>query len=115
MDHKVALITGGATGIGKQTAIQLAEKGCNVVINYRNSALEAETLANELNRRYGTKNFAVQGDVAYSSDCERMVDEAMEVFQKLIFLYIMPGRIFKKESHLQSMGWTSGIICYKEI
>ena len=104
MNHKVALITGGATGIGKQTAIQLAEKGCNVVINYRNSALEAETLANELNRRYNTKNIAVQGDVANSSDCERMVSKAMEVFQKIDILVHNAGPYIQERKPLTEYG-----------
>ena len=43
---KVAIVTGSATGVGRATALQLAERGCGVVINYTKSEQEAqETLA----------------------------------------------------------------------
>ena len=42
---KVAIITGSATGVGAAAAIMLAERGCNVVINYTRSKDEAEETA----------------------------------------------------------------------
>ena len=41
MGKKVAIITGSATGVGAATAVLLAEKDCNVVINYTRSKDEA--------------------------------------------------------------------------
>ena len=38
---KVAIVTGSATGVGAEVARQLAERGCNVVINYTKSEAEA--------------------------------------------------------------------------
>ena len=43
--RKVAIVTGSATGVGAAAAIMLAERGCNVVINYTKSKAEAETTA----------------------------------------------------------------------
>ena len=63
MNKKTALITGGATGIGKKTALYLAENGYQLAINYRNSETEAISLANQLTECFGTKNITVQGDV----------------------------------------------------
>lgn len=77
MRIKTALITGGATGIGKRTALELAEKGHNLVINYRHSEQEARNLANHLSRTYGTKNIIVHGDIASPKDCEKVVDSAL--------------------------------------
>ncbi len=54
MKKKTALITGGATGIGKKTAFQLAEKGYQLAINYRSSDNEAIFLTNQLEKLYGT-------------------------------------------------------------
>ncbi len=83
---KTALITGGASGIGKQTAIQLAEKGYQLVINYRNSETEAVFLAKHLHDCYGTKTIIVQGDVANQDDCLRMVNETLSVFSTVDIL-----------------------------
>jgi 3-oxoacyl-[acyl-carrier protein] reductase len=77
---KTALITGGASGIGKKTAIYLAENGYQIVINYRNSESEAISLANQLTDCYGTKNITVQGDVANMEDCIRIVNETLSAF-----------------------------------
>jgi 3-oxoacyl-[acyl-carrier protein] reductase len=74
---KTALITGGATGIGKKTATQLAENGVNLAINYRNSEKEARELADNLSHTYGTKNTIIQGDVANQLDCQRIVKSAL--------------------------------------
>jgi 3-oxoacyl-[acyl-carrier protein] reductase len=81
--NKTALITGGASGIGKITAFQLAEKGYQLVINYRNSELEANSLVKSLNDRYGTKNITIQGDVACKEDCIRIVEQALSSYSSI--------------------------------
>ncbi|WP_096190859.1 SDR family oxidoreductase [Neobacillus soli] len=80
MNKKTALITGGASGIGKKTAIHLAEKGYHLVINYRTSESEALTLANHLTNCFGTKVITVQGDVAIKEDCIRIVNAARSAY-----------------------------------
>jgi 3-oxoacyl-[acyl-carrier protein] reductase len=75
---KTALITGGATGIGKKTAFQLAEKGYQLAINYRSSDNEAILLINQLEERYGTQNIAIQGDVSKKEDCLRIIDQVFK-------------------------------------
>jgi 3-oxoacyl-[acyl-carrier protein] reductase len=60
---KVALITGSAKGLGKMTAITLAEMGCDIVINYVNSGAEALALTQQL-RDKGVRCLAVQADVS---------------------------------------------------
>lgn len=77
MKIKTALITGGATGIGKKTALQMASEGINLVINYRNSKEEAQSLADHLSRTYGTKNTIIHGDISKREDCQKVVEGAL--------------------------------------
>lgn len=78
---KTALITGGATGIGKKTALYLAENGYQLAINYRNSETEAISLANQLTESFGNKNIVVQGDVANKEDCIRIINETLAAYR----------------------------------
>jgi 3-oxoacyl-[acyl-carrier protein] reductase len=71
---KTALITGGATGLGKKTACQLAEEGYQLAINYRNSNQEAILLSKELEEKFGSKIICIQGDVANQLDCTQIVE-----------------------------------------
>jgi 3-oxoacyl-[acyl-carrier protein] reductase len=80
---KTALITGGATGIGKKTAFQLAENGYQLAINYRKSDKEAILLAKQLEESYGIKVIAIQGDVANSEDCMRIVEEILVEYKSI--------------------------------
>lgn len=77
MKSKTALITGGATGIGRKTAFELARQGIHLLINYRNSAEEARELVNELTATFGTKNRIIQGDISKQEDCQRIAEEAL--------------------------------------
>lgn len=86
MREKTALITGGATGIGRRTAFQLAEDGVHLVINYRKNKEKAESLTNELTARFNTKNIAVNGDIAKPNDCQRIVSEACSSFSSIDIL-----------------------------
>lgn len=77
---KVALITGGAKGIGKAIAIELAKAGCDVVINFHTSKDEAEQLAKTLNEQYGRKAIAIGCDVSNESEVEGMAKKIEETF-----------------------------------
>jgi 3-oxoacyl-[acyl-carrier protein] reductase len=74
---KAAIVTGSATGLGAAVALQLADKGCNVVINYTKSEKEAkETLA--ACQAKGVEAILAQGDVGEDADCRRIVDETVK-------------------------------------
>nr|WP_263326096.1 SDR family oxidoreductase [Neobacillus sp. Marseille-Q6967] len=76
-NKKTILITGGAKGLGKKTALILAEKGYRLVINYRNSGEDAFRLSKQLENMYGTKSICIQGDVADLDDCNRIVEKTL--------------------------------------
>lgn len=61
--NKIALVTGGSRGLGKDMALQLAKKGFNVAITYNSQQGEAEKVVNEI-KASGQKAFALQLDVS---------------------------------------------------
>lgn len=86
MEIKTALITGGATGIGRRTALQLASAGINLVINYRNSEKEAEDLKDELSELYGTKNICIKADITKYEECHLLISKALAEFKVIDIL-----------------------------
>ena len=79
MDLKgaAAIVTGSATGVGAATARMLAQKGCNVVINYSRSEKEArETRA--ACEEEGVETLLVRADVSSDPDCRRLADRTLE-------------------------------------
>ena len=77
-ENKVILITGGGSGIGKQTAREFLERGAKVVINGRRESLLAKT-AIELNA--GGENIAyVSGSIADPETAKALVEKALERF-----------------------------------
>ena len=78
-ENKVAVITGAAKGIGKAIAIQLAEDGYNIVVNYNTSRKEAEELSTRIQKDYGVRCLAMQCDVSDEQAVDKMVTTIEEV------------------------------------
>lgn len=83
--NKVALITGGARGIGRATALKLAHAGCDLAIIYYNSSDEASALVNEI-QSMGRKAIALQANVADHQSVKDMFTQFKEHFSSLDFL-----------------------------
>src|SRR5688572_6999827 len=86
LDGKVALITGGDSGIGRSVAVLYAREGANVAIVY---LPEEESDAKETAafvRREGQKALLIPGDVTDPKFCKRAVEETVEEFGKLNIL-----------------------------
>ncbi len=81
---RVAIVTGGATGIGKATALLLAERGADVVIAGR-KVEPLERTAEEI-RKHGHRVLAVPTDVRKPEACQAMVDAAIKEFGRLDIL-----------------------------
>lgn len=82
---KVALITGGARGIGKATALKLAHAGSDIAVVYYNSSDEAQILVEEI-RALGRKSVALQANVADHQSVKEMFEQFKEHFTQLDFL-----------------------------
>ena len=81
LDNKVALITGGTTGIGRDTAVLFAKEGAKVVFCGRREVEGNETL--NLVRAAGGDGLFVKSDVSKSADVESLVQKTVEKFGRL--------------------------------
>ena len=81
LQSKVALITGGTTGIGRDTAVLFAKNGAKVVISGRRETEGNEAIA--LVRAAGGDGLFVKSDVSKSSDVQSLVAKTVEKFGRL--------------------------------
>ena len=73
------VVTGGAIRVGRHVAGRLAERGANIVVNYRTSAREAEGAVAEF-RGQGVGSLAVQADVSTHAGVQAILDAATGEF-----------------------------------
>ncbi|MBI3872753.1 MAG: SDR family oxidoreductase [candidate division Zixibacteria bacterium] len=71
---KVALVTGGSHGIGRSVAIDLAQRGAAVAVNYHSSVHVAATVC-EVISSFGAQAHSLPGDVGDEAACTRMVEQ----------------------------------------
>lgn len=101
--NKIVLITGGAKGIGKAIAIQLAKDGYDIAINYLTSKQQAESLKEELISKYHVKAMAIQADV---SDEIQVNDMVNTIQQQLGYIDILINNAAVDLSNLFSLKTT---------
>jgi 3-oxoacyl-[acyl-carrier protein] reductase len=77
--RKVAIVTGGSRGIGRESAERLARDGFAVVINYASNKTQAEEAVSSITAG-GGQAIAVQGDVAELADMHALFDQAEEAY-----------------------------------
>ena len=82
MSSKVALITGGAKGIGRAVALDLAADGWSVAICYRTSAREAEEVVDGITQR-GSRGLALQCDVSKANAAVELVNRTHREFGRI--------------------------------
>ena len=77
--NKSALVTGASRGIGRSIALQLAEEGYNVAVNYAGSKDKAEAVVEEIKAK-GVESFAIQANVAKGDEVKEMIKEVVSQF-----------------------------------
>ena len=80
--RKTALITGSATGVGAATALMLAQRGYNLLINYSKSEAEARQ-SEAACRGAGADTLLMRGDVAHDADCRALVQALVDRWGRL--------------------------------
>lgn len=85
LKDKVALITGGDSGIGRAVAIAYAKEGADVAIVYLNEDDDAKE-TKSLVEKYGRRLLAIAGDIGDESFCQQAVQQTVEEFGKLDIL-----------------------------
>lgn len=79
---KVALITGGTRGIGRQIAVTLAKEGYDIAVNYMTLSDEVENTKKEVEKA-GVKCITVCGDISKFDDSENIVKEVVNEFGRI--------------------------------
>jgi 3-oxoacyl-[acyl-carrier protein] reductase len=87
---RVAIVTGGARGIGRATVLRLAEAGADVVINYARNEVAAEEVA-RLARQFGVRALALRADVSEVDQAAALVANTVEQFGKIDLLVANAG------------------------
>lgn len=85
LNGKVALVTGASRGIGRSIALELAQNGAKVAVNYAGSKDKAEAVVNEIVAG-GGEAIAIQADVADSDAVQSMVKEVISIYGSLDIL-----------------------------
>ncbi|HYL16191.1 MAG TPA: glucose 1-dehydrogenase [Terriglobales bacterium] len=89
LKDKVALVTGGTSGIGEATAVLFAKEGAKVAVSGRNEQRGREVAARIVN--HGGHATFVRTDVRVADDCRRAVDETVRAFGRLDILFNNAG------------------------
>lgn len=91
LKDRVAIVTGGAKGIGRGIALKFASEGCDVVVNARHIE-GAQKVANDI-KKLGRKSLAIAADVSKSAEVNDMVARTIKEFGKIDILVNNAGGV----------------------
>lgn len=83
---KVALITGGDSGIGRAVALLFAAEGADVAISYLSEDRDAEEVKRIVEEEFGRQCLLIGGDIRKERQCQKIVDRTIKEFGKLHIL-----------------------------
>jgi len=88
--RKTAIVTGGATGIGRAVVLRLAQMGVNIVVNYSRSEPEAQETA-ELVKVAGAECLLQKADVSDDNQVRQLIENTVDHFGKIDYLVNCAG------------------------
>jgi len=81
LENKIALITGGSRGLGKNAAYRLADYGADVILTYHQRAEDADAVVKEITTRYHRKAAALQLDVGDVASLDAFLSQVSAVLK----------------------------------
>lgn len=107
--HKVALITGGSSGIGMTTALLFAKKGADIAITYKSNKVGAQKVVDEI-KKLGRESLAIQANLINDKDAENVIQSVIDKFGRIDVLVNNAGRYINgDEWNLQSKTWLKSL------
>ncbi|MGD9366220.1 MAG: glucose 1-dehydrogenase [Desulfobacteraceae bacterium] len=97
LDGKIAIVTGGAGGIGEALAMGLGIHGATVVVSSRNREA-IEKVAKQITEASGHEAIAISSDVTDESSVQNMVDQVMKKYGKIDILVNAMGMNVKRDA-----------------
>ena len=99
---KVAIITGGDSGIGRAVAVQFAKEGAEVAIAHLEETRDAEDTAEAI-RKYGKEALLIAADVSKETECKLIVEQTVERFGK-IDIVVNNAAVQYEQKNLEDIG-----------
>lgn len=90
LKDKVAIVTGASRGIGEAIALNLANQGATVIINYSGSKDKAEKVVEEINKK-GQKAIAYKCNVSNFDEVKAMIDDVYKTYKRIDILVCNAG------------------------
>ncbi len=106
MSERVAVVTGAGRGIGQGIVLALAQRGWDVVINYRGNTAAATATAGQV-EQHGRQALLLQADIGRETDRQRLVERALEGFGRIDLLVNNAGMAPRQRVDLLETGEAS--------
>ncbi|MFJ7729809.1 SDR family oxidoreductase [Neobacillus sp. NPDC097160] len=100
LKNKVALITGGDSGIGRSVAVTFAKESADIAISYLNEHSDAKETEFYV-KRYGRSCITIPGDIGYEQQCQQVIMQTIHQYGRIDILVNNAGVAYVRNSLLE--------------